>query len=89
MWPEKPEIKNRNIQSMTYSKNNKSSIPVRKQENNKNYQSRCVNEKSPNRPMYDDPKCQSTVRTVCSDKNCQETNMWPMKPIPKEYGRLC
>ena len=89
MWPEKPAMKNRNIQLVTFSKNNKSSIPSRKQENNMNHQSRCVNEKSANRPMCDDPKCQSTVKTMCSDKNCQETNKQPMKPIPKEYRKLC
>ena len=62
MWPEKPAMRNRNVWSVTYSKNNKSSIPVRKQENDKNCQCRCDNEKSPNRQMCDDQKCQSTVK---------------------------
>ena len=27
-------------------------------------------------------------KRVCSDKNCQETNMWPVKPIPKRVQKI-
>ena len=38
---------------------------------------------------YNDSKGQSTVK-VCSDKNCQEMNVWLPKPaVPYEYRRLC
>ena len=34
-------------------------------------------------PQEDDKKCQANVRpvksTVCSDKKCQDTHMWPVK----------
>ena len=77
------------LKNKNYSNDNKSSSPVRKQEDDKNCQFRGINEKSPKRTVCSDPKCQSAVKTVCSDKNCQETNMQPVKAVPKGYRRLC
>ena len=60
--------------------------PTKSQLNNeKNCQSRCF--KSPRIPVCIDKKCPSTMKKVCSDKNCLETQF--MQPVKWEYRRLC
>ena len=97
MRPAKPPI---HMQSVTSSRNKKPKVklqednrncqenrrPMKSQLNDeKNYQSRCL--KSPRQPMCDDRKCPSTMKKVCSGKNCQETQF--MQPAKLEYRRFC
>ena len=82
LWAQKPVRKHKQI--MTDSKKNKSSIPIRNQENDKNCQYKCVK-----RIKGTDSKHQMTGETVFYYKNCQEINTWTMHSIPQTYRRLC
>ena len=79
VWPQKPARKHK--WTMTYSKKNKSSIPI---EEDKNCQYKCVKG-----IKGTDSKHQMTRETVFYEKNCQETNMQTVHSIPQTYRRLC
>ena len=82
LWAQMPARKHK--QTVTYSKKNKPSIPIRNQEDDKNCQYKCVKG-----IRCTDSKHQMTRETVFYDKNCQETNMQTVHSIPQTYRRLC
>ena len=81
MWPEKPSMKNMNMQSVTNSKNNKWSIPIRKQENDKNCQFRCVNER------VQTDQCVMTQSVNIQWKQCVLTKT-VKKPICSQWSQF-
>ena len=67
--------------TVTCSKKNNPSIPNRNQDDDKNCQYKGVKG-----IKSTDSKHQMTRETVFYDKNCQETNMWTVHPIPQHIA---
>ena len=82
MWPVKPAMNSIHIQS------NRPAVPIQvkkskivPQEDAKNCRS-----KKYNKAVCADKKCQATMCYKKVDKNCQTTNMWPVKPAKELHN---